>query len=272
MTTANASGVGRDPGLRRGMRTRGMPALADGEVHVWRAALDPEPVRVREFAGVLSRDERERAGRFLVERDRRRFIVCRGVLRTLLGGYLGVAPRSLRFRYGSHGKPALASGSGKHPLRFNLSHADEIAFFGVTLRREIGIDLEPLRAGFATDEIAERFFSPAEIASLRTLSRTDRPRAFFRCWTRKEAYLKARGDGLSLPLDRFDVSLLPAQPAALLCAPGDPQEASRWSLSDLPAGPGYVAAIAVQGRGWRLTCWRWMEGGGVTAGIDDEAR
>jgi 4'-phosphopantetheinyl transferase len=249
-----------------------MPTLADAEVHVWRAALDPEPARVHEFAGVLSNDERERAGRFLSERDRRRFIVCRGVLRTLLGGYLGAAPRSLRFRYSPHGKPALASVSGEPALRFNLSHAEETAFFGITLQREIGIDLEPLDAGFATDEIAERFFSPREIGSLRTLNQADRPRAFFRCWTRKEAYVKARGEGLSLPLDRFDVSLLPDEPAALLSTPGDPREASRWSLSDLPADPGYVAAIAVEGRGWQLRCWRWTEGEGIAAGTDDEAK
>ncbi len=202
-------------------------------------------------------DERERAHRLAFERDRRRFIVCRGVLRAILSRYLGAAPGSLRFQYNRHGKPALSSVSGEHPLRFSVSHAEETALYGVTLRREIGVDIEQVRAGFATDDIAERFFSRREISSLRTLSPADRPQAFFRCWTRKEAYIKARGDGLSLPLSRFAVSLLPDEPAALLCARDDPQEASRWSLRDLPACPGYVAAIAVEGHDWQLRCRRW---------------
>lgn len=272
MTIQYASGPGRDPGLPDWIRPVGIPTLADSEVHVWKASLELEPAQVHEFAGVLSDDERERAGRFLFARDRRRFIVCRGVLRTLLGGYLGVTPRSLRFQYSRNGKPALASVSGEHALHFNLSHAEETAFYGVTLQGEIGIDLERVRAGSSTDDVAERFFSQREIASLRTLSPADRPRAFFRCWTRKEAYIKARGEGLSLPLGEFDVSLLPNEPAGLLSTHADPREASRWSLSDLPADPGYVAAIAVEGRGWQLRCWRWAEGDGVVAGTDDEAR
>jgi 4'-phosphopantetheinyl transferase len=220
-------------------------------------ALDLPSAQVHEIAEVLSTDELERAHRFAFEPDRRRFIVCRGVLRTILSRYLRVAPGSLRFQYSPHGKPALSSVSGAHPLRFNVSHAGETAVYGVTLRREIGVDIECVRAGFATDEIAERFFSRSEISSLRTLSPTDRPQAFFRCWTRKEAYIKARGEGLSLPLSRFDVSLLPDAPPALLSTPDDPPEASRWALRDLPAGPGYAAAIAVEGHDWRLRCWRW---------------
>jgi 4'-phosphopantetheinyl transferase len=233
------------------------PMLADREVHAWTAAMDLAPARVHELAGVLSADERERAGRFFMERDRRRFIACRGLLRTILGRYLGVAPQSLGFRYGPYGKPAVSTTSGEHPLRFNVAHAEETAVYGVTKGGEIGIDVERVRADFATDEIAERFFSSGEIAALRTLGPAERLEGFFRCWTRKEAYIKARGEGLSLPLSRFDVSLLPGEPAALLSTYDDPREASRWSLRDLPVGPGYVAAIAVEGRDWRLRCWRW---------------
>jgi 4'-phosphopantetheinyl transferase len=233
------------------------PRLVDSEVHVWEAALDLPAAQVRAISEVLSADEWERAHRLVFERDRRRFIVCRGVLRTILGRYLGAAPGSLRFRYSRHGKPALWSASGEHPLRFSVSHAEDTALYGVTAQRDIGVDIECVRADFATDDIAERFFSRREISSLGTLSPADRPQAFFRCWTRKEAYLKARGDGLSLPLSRFDVSLLPDEPAALLSAPDDPRETSRWSLRDLPAGPGYVAAIAVEGHDWQLRCRRW---------------
>ena len=224
---------------------------------MWQAALDVPAAQAHALTEVLSADEWERAHRFVIERDRRRFIVCRGVLRSILGRYLGAVPSSLRFRYSPHGKPALSSVSGEHPLRFSVSHAEDTALYGVTLQRGIGVDIESVRAEFAGDDIAERVFSRREILALRTLSPADRPQAFFRCWTRKEAYIKARGEGFSLPLSRFDVSIFPDEPAALLSVSDDPQETARWSLRDLPAGPGYVAAIAVEGQDWLLRCWRW---------------
>jgi 4'-phosphopantetheinyl transferase len=163
------------------------------------------------------------------------------------------------FCYGAHGKPALAGDTGADAIRFNAAHSLGVALYAVTRGREVGIDLEHIRFDLAVMEIAERFFSRREVATLRTLPTEAQRQAFFRCWTRKEAYIKARGEGLSLPLDQFDVSLTPAEPAAVLGTQRDPSETARWSLQELPLAPDYVAALAVEGHGWRLACWQWPD-------------
>jgi 4'-phosphopantetheinyl transferase len=132
-----------------------------------------------------------------------------------------------------------------------------VALYAVARGREIGIDLEFMRCDLEVEEIAERFFSRRETATLRALPTDLRKYAFFLCWTRKEAYIKARGEGLSLPLNQFDVSLIPGEPAALLSAQPDSDEALRWSLHEMTIASGYVAALAVEGRGWSLSCWQW---------------
>ncbi len=231
--------------------------LAEDEVHVWRAHLDLAPAQVRELLRTLTPDERARARRFRFRRDRDRFIVARGVLRAILGRYLGVDPGRLRFRYSPYGKPALADEFEDEGIRFNLAHSQGIALYAVSRGRDVGVDVEYVRADLADERIAERFFSPREVAMLRAVPAEQRREAFFHCWTRKEAYVKARGEGLSLPLDQFDVSLAPGEPAALLSTPGDPPEVTRWSLRALDPGPGYIAALAVEGNGWRLRCWQW---------------
>jgi 4'-phosphopantetheinyl transferase len=233
-------------------------SLSSAGVHIWRAALDPAASCVEQLRRTLSADELHRAARFHFPRDRRRFIVARGVLRNILGRYLGVSPVELGFHYSAYGKPALAD-MAEEGLRFNLSHAHEMALFAVTCGREIGVDIEYLQREIACEEIAERFFSAHERASLHAVSAELKHQAFFNCWTRKEAYIKAHGEGLSLPLDQFDVSLGPGEPAALLATRGDPREALRWSLQALTPGPGYVAAVAVEGQGWHLICWQWRE-------------
>ena len=141
-------------------------------------------------------------------------------------------------------------------LRFNLSHSQGLALYAVTRGREIGVDLECIRPISDAEQIAERFFSAHENAVFRTIPAHEKPKAFFNCWTRKEAYLKALGDGLARPLDEFDVSLAPGEPAKLLRIEGAPQEASRWSLNRLEPGSGYVAALAVEGYGYQLKCWQ----------------
>ena len=233
--------------------------LGCDEVHVWRATLDQTPSQIQSFRHNLAADEQARAERFHFERDREHFIVARGVLRAILGRYLNRAPEGLSFCYGSHGKPALAGESGGDAIRFNVSHSHGVALYAVTRGREVGIDLERIRFDLAVAEIAERFFSRREAAMLRTLPTEAQRQAFFRCWTRKEAYIKARGEGLSLPLDQFDVSLAPGEPEAILGTQPDPSEASRWSLQELTPAPGYVAALAVEGHGWRLACWQWPD-------------
>jgi 4'-phosphopantetheinyl transferase len=233
--------------------------LSSAEVHVWRAALDPAASCVEALQQPLSADELQRAARFHFPRDRRRFIVARGVLRDILSRYLGVPPAALAFRYSAYGKPALADVTADEGLCFNISHAHEMALFAITCGREVGVDIEYLHRTIACEEIAERFFSARERASLRAVPAEVKHQAFFNCWTRKEAYIKAHGEGLSLPLDQFDVSLTPGEPAALLATRGDPHDAWRWSLQALAPGPGYVAALAVEAQDWHLTCWQWRK-------------
>lgn len=203
---------------------------------------------------LLSADERERCDRLLSERHRSRYTVGRALLRTLLARYTGVRPDGLAFEYGQYGKPALSGGPS-----FNLSHSGSVALYAFAAAGELGVDVElggdaglgggARRGGanFAKDRIAERFFSPAEVHVLRSLPPADQPRAFLRCWTRKEAFVKARGDGLSLALDSFDVTLAPDAPAALLRTAWSKREPGEWQIEELSdlAG-GYVAALAIR--------------------------
>lgn len=231
-------------------------ALAENEIDVWRVRLD-ETGRLENLYDDLSPDERLRASRFHFQRDRNHFIVARGTLRVILARYLGKHPRQIQFCYSEYGKPALAGQPVKKGLDFNLSHSHELALYAVTWKRKIGVDVERIEADFATEEIAERYFSAREVAVLRALPPHMQTEAFFNCWTRKEAYIKAIGEGLSHPLDRFDVSLAPDEPAAILNLEGNPQEAAQWSLRELAPGRGYAAALAVRGSGWKLRCWQW---------------
>lgn len=233
------------------------PTLAGDEVHVWCVFLDRATPHITSLQQILSADECERAERFYFPKDREHFISARGLLRAILGGYLEVDPGRLRFCYSPYGKPALDRAWGGDTLRFNVSHSDRLALYAVTCNRELGVDVERIRPDFAGEEIAERFFSPNERAALRRLHPDVRCDAFFNCWTRKEAYIKARGEGLSLPLDQFDVSLTPGEPAALLNTRGDPADTSRWSLREIAPAPGYAAALCVEGSGWQLKCWHW---------------
>jgi 4'-phosphopantetheinyl transferase len=225
--------------------------LDDSEVHVWRIKLDVLTGEVERLRRLLAPDEQARADRLVFEGDRRRTIAARGTLRTILGRYLGTPPDSLRFCYNSHGKPALAGEPGS--LRFNVSHSGDLALIAVARARAVGVDIERLRPNMADEQLARRFFSPPEVASLLALAERDRQRGFFTCWTRKEAYIKARGEGLSIPLDQFQVSLAPGEPAALLSVQGG--GVARWSLHELRPGPGYIAALAVEGHHLRIKGW-----------------
>ena len=252
-----------DPSTTNSLRTPWRPApetltLLRDEVHVWRASLQTTAARMDELYLTLAADERERAGRFHFRADRDHFVVARGSLRAILGRYLGIGPSQVRFRHGPYGKPELAGEDRISSIRFSVSHSSDLALYAVARGREVGVDLECIRPDLAGGEIAERFFSPLEVAALRALPDEQQPQAFFNCWTRKEAYVKARGEGLSLPLDRFHVSLVPGEPAALLSDEGDPQATEDWELQNLETGPCYAAALAVEGYGCWLTCWRWV--------------
>ncbi|HWS86523.1 MAG TPA: 4'-phosphopantetheinyl transferase superfamily protein [Pyrinomonadaceae bacterium] len=235
------------------------PGLTDSAVHVWRASLNQGASTVRALFDTLTPDERERAARFHFRKDREHFIVARGVLRDILGGYLDTPPALIRFSYNQYGKPALAQAGDAEALRFNLSHAHEVALYAFARGRDLGLDVEFMRDDFASLEIAERFFSPDEVSTLRAQPAARQTLAFFNCWTRKEAFIKALGEGLSHPLDRFSVSLVPGEPAALLSTADDRHEAARWSLVELAPGAGYVAALALRGAAPELSCWDWHD-------------
>ena len=229
-------------------------ALAGADVHVWRVALDPPAEAVVALAHTLSDDERDRAARFHFDRDRIAFTVARGALRTLAGRYLAAPPARLAFGYRERGKPYLAAGG----LRFNVSHSGQRALLCFARDREVGVDIELRRELSDLLALARTAFSPAEYAALCRLPEAAHPDAFFACWSRKEAFIKATGEGVA-QLAAFDVSLAPGEPAQLLRVDGEPPGAPRWSIHDLPAIPGYAAALVVERNGapLQLACWDW---------------
>jgi 4'-phosphopantetheinyl transferase len=229
------------------------PELEEGLVEVWRVELDVDGDEVARQRALLSDDERARADRFVVERPRRQLTVTRGVLRRLLGAWLDRDPRRLRFAQGADGKPFLAEGG----VAFNVSHSHGRALIALALEGELGVDLERIRPDVRHERIAERFFSVPERETLAALPAVQKAAAFFRCWTRKEAWLKAKGTGLRLPLAGFDVTLRPGEPARLLATRFDEDEATRWSLADLDAGEGFAAALARRGERPRIRQRRW---------------
>lgn len=208
---------------------------------------------VTQLYAILSADEQQRAQRFRFPKDQQAFTVARGGLRIVLSRYLQCPAAELRFTYNAYGKPAIA-----HPataLEFNVSHSRGLALYVITRDRAVGIDVEYIRTDFPTMEIAKSYFSAAEQAELRSLPPSLQPEGFFNAWTRKEAYIKAIGHGLSMPLAEFDVSLTPCKPANLLAVRVPGQAASDWSLQHLAPAPGYVGAIAVAGHAWQLQRW-----------------
>jgi 4'-phosphopantetheinyl transferase len=235
--------------------------LTANEIHLWRLSLDPPASQIERLAETLAADEQQRAARFHFERDRRRFIVGRGGLRTILGYYLGLPPGRVQFSYGARGKPALAESSAEKRLYFNLAHSGELAVYGMIHDQEIGVDVEEIHSISEMEQIAARFFAPQEHAALLALPPVQRQQAFFNCWTRKEAYIKALGDGLAQPLDQFCVSLAPEEPARLVSIAGSEDEASRWLLEAFSPAVGYIAAVAVQGHSWQFSYWDWFQNG-----------
>lgn len=214
--------------------------LQENDVHIWLAWLDAEPQERTRLSSYLNKDEISQAERFVFPRDRDHFIVARGRLRELLGKYLHCPPSAVKFKTGRYGKLSLLD--DQDPLRFNLSHSHGLAVYGVCMGRELGIDTEKIRPGFAGEGIAERYFSATEQRELAEVPKELRDTAFFLCWTRKEAYIKAHGDGLQIALDSFDVSLKPGEPATLRSA-----DSGRWSLRSFAPAPEFVAAIIVEG-------------------------
>jgi 4'-phosphopantetheinyl transferase len=234
--------------------------IHSNQVQVWCVSLDLSDRQRERMLGMLSADEVARAGRFHFEKDLNRFIAARGILRNILGLYLGEKPHRLRFEYTPHGKPVLGTESGYDALRFNLSHSDSFALYAITRGRNIGIDIERIRYDIAVDQIVRRFFSPDEISSLEGIHDEKRYEVFFQYWTRKEAFLKAMGEGLSFPMEQCDVSLISGMLFSPVTLPGDKREGSCWYVQDLFPGTGYAAAIAIEGGDCELSCCHYSIG------------
>jgi 4'-phosphopantetheinyl transferase len=224
--------------------------LASNEVHSWCASLDVPPETSARLYATLTPDERTRSARFHFERDQQRFIVARGVLRDLLGRYLQTQPSQIRFVYNAFGKPDLGPEFASR-LKFNLSHSAGLALIAIATASNVGVDLEYIRAQSDYADIARRFFSAAEVDYLSALPGHLYAEAFLSCWTKKEAYLKACGEGLAIPLPGFSVPLTtdPAHAPVDLCV--------GWSFYTLRPAPGYAGALAIEGSGWRLRQWQW---------------
>ena len=229
------------------------PVIWPNEVHVWRARLDVPWSWTLDEA--LSLDDRARADRFRFESDRRRFCVARASLRLILGRYLKTKPGRLDIEPGDYGKPYLVDRKTTQGLRFNLSHSHQLALIGITRDRELGVDVEYMRPEFVTDDVATHFFSRAEVAEFQAVPGELKTQSFFSCWTRKEAYIKARGEGLYCPLDQFDVTVAPDAPARLLNSSIGSNEVERWAFRDLSPEAGYAATLAVEGEFSRLVLW-----------------
>jgi 4'-phosphopantetheinyl transferase len=205
-----------------------------------------EPPPAGSPTDILSPDESARAARFHFEKDRIHFTRCRTALRTLLAGYLNIAAPEIRFQYANGGKPQLAAGQNPRALQFNVSHSADIALIAVGARHHLGVDVEKIRTDVDTTSLAERFFSPRERAGLQTLPDRLRVPGFFACWTRKEAFLKATGAGLSFPLAEFSVSTHPDVAPEIEEIKGNADVAKEWFLATLKVAEGYSATMAVQ--------------------------
>jgi 4'-phosphopantetheinyl transferase len=217
--------------------------LTTNDIHIWQASLDQPIQRWNALADLLSPDETTRAAAFIFERDRRKFIVARAVLRQLLGRYLNINPRAVKFTYADKGKPSLADAP---TLQFNVSHAHELALYAFGINQPLGIDLEYQREVIDMHGIARGNFSAQENALFNSLPDHLKQEAFFNCWTRKEAYIKALGEGLSHPLDTFDVTFVPNEPARLIEVRGFADEAAQWSFHAFTPQPNYIAALATR--------------------------
>ncbi len=236
------------------------PPLAPGEIHVWRIPLQCTNPVCSEEAALLSADELRRAERFLMDRHRVRFVAGRARLRVLLAWYLGLRPRELEFRYEAFGKPGLVPRQNVLGLQFNFSNSHTLGLLAVSPRRDpLGADVEQIRELHDLTGLAKRFFDPSESEALFHLADGPQRAAFFRLWTRKEAFLKAVGKGLTFPLNEVVVSLGESAPPRIVTIQGDAEAAAAWHLFHLIPDSGYIAAVAHQGETGALSCWSWTD-------------
>lgn len=232
-------------------------SLRAPDVHIWHASLEQPGEASQALRAILSEEELKRAEHFHFDPHRRHFVAGRGILRHLLALYTGIEPGKLQIEYTRNGKPFLPGMDGASDIRFNLSHSGGMAVYAFTRGREVGIDIEHQRPIDDMDRIAERNFSAKEYTTLGTLPEGEQVEAFYLCWTRKEAFIKAIGEGISFPLQQFDVTLIPGEPAQLLSVDGSSEKARRWSMHNLTIAVGYAAALVIEGSNCTLTQHKW---------------
>lgn len=228
--------------------------LKNDDVHIWFCSLQQPLETVQQLAAALSTDEKERSQRLHFHEHRNYYIAGRGILRCLIAYYTGMAPEQVCFDYTSNGKPFLMNPTGGNQLNFNLSHSGQLVVYVFTLNRRVGVDIEQLRFISEIEQIAVSNFSREEYLELLEVVESAQLKAFFNCWTRKEAFIKAIGDGISFPLDQFTVSLKPGEPAQILNVHGSKKEAASWSMFELPLVDDYAAALAVEGIDCKISC------------------
>jgi 4'-phosphopantetheinyl transferase len=230
--------------------------LSDDEAHIWRADLKFNECFQTSFLKLLSPDEKSRAQKFRFTKDSRNFIIARGILRSLIGKYLKIKPAEISFRYSEFGKPGIAD---NHSLQFNISHSKNIALFAFIKKLNVGVDVEFVNPDIEVKDIAEKFFSPNEVLNLYALPEKQHTLGFFNCWTRKEAFIKAVGEGLSFPLNKFEVSLEPDKPAKLLATDWEPKAVSKWSIFSMSPATNFVGSLAIEGVVEKIKFWNWQK-------------
>ena len=230
--------------------------LGEEEAHVWHADLELHKSSQVSYLNILSPDEKKRACEFRFAKDRRNFIIARGILRVLIGSYLEGEPAEISFHYNEFGKPRVAN---EGDLAFNVSHSQNAALFAFTKKRDVGVDVEFVNPDIEVRDIAAKFFSANEVRNLFALPEEQQALGFFNCWTRKEAFIKAIGEGLSFPLNQFSVSLEPDKPAKLLATDLDPEAVSHWSIYSLSPGANFVGCIAIEGFVREIKLWSWRQ-------------
>lgn len=233
---------------------RKKPSLPEKTIHFWYCNFDNNREQLEAHYTLLSKDEKERSSKFKFEKDRECYVLSRGILRCLLGNYLNVKPEDIKFKYTSYGKPLL---NFESDLKFNISHSGNMAAFAFFKNQEIGVDIERIKDDFDVLELAQNFFSTKEIEVLKNQPKKDLNTAFFRCWTRKESFIKAEGSGLSFPLDKFTVSLVHNKPAELLETQWNLKEKDEWQLFSFIPSEAYIAAVAVKNEVVSISHYNW---------------
>jgi 4'-phosphopantetheinyl transferase len=232
--------------------------LEENKVIIWLLDLNKTVFDLAWLVSLLSDSELKKSQKLVFDKDKKRYIVSHGILRILLGKYIGLPPGFVEYRFNRYGKPELNVDINPEKIKFNLSHSHEKILFAFSRGRELGVDIEYLDPKFPTSDISKRFFSPQEVQELINLPKEQQIQGFFKCWTQKEAYIKAKGMGLSIPLDSFDVSVSPVDPAGLISNKNEPLEIFKWKIQEIQIEGNYASAICAEGNDWETIVMTWL--------------